>query len=57
LTISTSWPGSIRRVIRGETVGRNYHLRWLGPENGEPPVSPRMTLRMEPGHEVGIVER
>jgi cytochrome P450 len=39
------------------TVGRNYHLRWLGPENGEPPVSPRMTLRMEPGHEVEIVER
>jgi cytochrome P450 len=41
------------------TLGRQYELGWLGENdaNGEPPVSPEMTLRMEPGQEFLVTER
>jgi cytochrome P450 len=41
------------------TLGRQYELGWLGENDadGEPPVSPEMTLRMEPGQEFLVTER
>jgi hypothetical protein len=41
------------------TIGRNYELYWLGENqpDGEPPVSPEMTMRMEPGQEFLVSER
>lgn len=40
------------------TIGRNYKLYWLGDdEDGEPPVSPRITTRMPAGEEFLVVER
>jgi len=41
------------------TIGRQYRLEWLGENepDGEPPVSPEMTLRMEEGQEFLVVER
>mgnify|MGYP006274971969 FL=1 len=41
------------------TIGRQYDLGWLGENDadGEPPVSPEMTLRMEPGQEFLVTER
>jgi cytochrome P450 len=44
------------------TVGRQFRLEWRGEnetdEMGvEPPISPQMTLRMEPGHEFAVRER
>ncbi|WP_084802584.1 cytochrome P450 [Halorientalis sp. IM1011] len=41
------------------TIGRQYDLHWLGENDahGEPPVSPEMTLRMEPGQEFLVTER
>ena len=41
------------------TIGREYDLRWLGDNdaNGEPPVSPEMTLRMAPGQGFLVTER
>jgi cytochrome P450 len=41
------------------TIGREYELYWLGENDadGEPPVSPEMTLRMEPGQEFLVTER
>lgn len=41
------------------TVGREYELYWIGEDGpeGEAPVSPRMTLRMEEGREFLVTER
>lgn len=39
------------------TIGRQYKLDWLGESTDEPPVSPEMTTRMEPGREFRITER
>jgi cytochrome P450 len=41
------------------TIGRNYDLYYLGEtgQNGGPPLSPQMTLRMEPGQEFLVTER
>jgi cytochrome P450 len=41
------------------TIGRRYDCRWLGENtrHGEPPSSPEMTLRMEPGQEFLVTER
>ncbi|WP_255152511.1 cytochrome P450 [Halorarius halobius] len=41
------------------TIGREYDLYWLGENDadGEPPVSPEMTTRMEPGQEFLVSER
>jgi cytochrome P450 len=41
------------------TIGQQYDLGWLGENDadGEPPVSPEMTLRMEPGQEFLVTER
>ena len=41
------------------TIGREYDLYWLGENDsdGEPPISPEMTTRMEPGQEFVVVER
>ena len=44
------------------TIGRQFRLEWLGDNQTtrtgvEPPVSPQMTLRMEPGHEFLVKER
>jgi len=40
------------------TIGREYKLYWLGENDGdEPPTSPQMTLRMEPGQEFLVTER
>jgi len=41
------------------TVGREFDLYWLGENDadGEPPVSPEMTLRMEQGQEFLVAER
>lgn len=40
-------------------IGRRYRLDWLGENDsdGEPPVSPELTLRMEKGQEFRVVER
>jgi cytochrome P450 len=41
------------------TIGREYDLYWLGEntDEGEPPTSPEMTLRMSPGQEFLASER
>jgi cytochrome P450 len=41
------------------TIGREYDLYWLGDNDadGEPPISPEMTLRMAPGQEFLVTER
>jgi cytochrome P450 len=41
------------------TIGREYELYWIGENepDGEPPVSPQMTLRMEEGGEFLVTER
>jgi cytochrome P450 len=41
------------------TIGREFDLYWLGEntEDGEPPTSPEMTLRMQPGQEFLVTER
>ena len=41
------------------TVGREYELYWIGEDGpeGDAPVSPRMTLRMEEGQEFLVTER
>ncbi len=39
------------------TVGRRYDLEWLDDETDEAPLSPQMTLRMQPGREVRVHER
>jgi cytochrome P450 len=41
------------------TIGREFDLYWLGEntEDGDPPVSPQMTLRMQPGQEFLVTER
>jgi len=41
------------------TIGREYDLYWLGENqaDGEPPLSPAMTLRMEQGQEFLVTER
>jgi cytochrome P450 len=41
------------------TIGREYELYWLGENDpdGEPPVSPQMTTRMEQGQEFLVTER
>jgi cytochrome P450 len=41
------------------TIGREYELYWIGENeaDGEPPVSPGMTLRMSEGQEFLVTER
>lgn len=41
------------------TIGREYELYWLGENqpDGEPPVSPEMTTRMERGQQFLVTER
>ena len=41
------------------TIGREFDLYWLGEndDDGEPPVSPEMTLRMEQGQEFLVTRR
>ena len=41
------------------TVGREYDLYWLGEntEDGQPPITPEMTLRMEQGQKFLVTER
>jgi cytochrome P450 len=41
------------------TIGRRYRLDWRGEndDDGEPPISPEMTLRMESGQEFLVRER
>ena len=41
------------------TIGRRYRLDWCGEndDDGEPPISPEMTLRMESGQEFLVRER